>query len=66
MREVFRSNNPAELSWAQAMLEEAEVFFQIFDHHASLVEGSIGAIQQRVMVSEQDYERACQLLKPRL
>ena len=58
MRELFRTNDAVRLSWAQARLREAGINSLILDHHASLVEGSIGAIQRRLMVAERDHRRA--------
>ena len=58
MRELFRSNNVVRLSWAQARLREVGIESLVLDHHTSLVEGSIGAIPQRLMVAERDLGRA--------
>ena len=58
MRELFRSNNVVRLSWVQARLRDAGIESLVLDHHTSLVEGSIGAIPQRLMVAERDLGRA--------
>jgi len=58
MRELFRSNDVVRLSWAQARLRDAGIDSLVLDHHTSLVEGSIGAIQRRLMVAERDHPRA--------
>jgi hypothetical protein len=58
MRELFRSNDAVRLSWAQARLRDAGIDCLVLDHHTSLVEGSIGAIPRRLMVAEQDHDRA--------
>ncbi|MBV9824518.1 MAG: DUF2007 domain-containing protein [Alphaproteobacteria bacterium] len=62
MRELLRTNDVVRLSWAQAMLHEAGIDSLILDHHTSLVEGSIGAIQRRLMVAERDHRRAATLI----
>ncbi|MBV9862515.1 MAG: DUF2007 domain-containing protein [Alphaproteobacteria bacterium] len=62
MKELLRTNDPVRLSWAQALLEEAGIESLILDHHTSLMEGSIGAIPRRLVVSERDHARARALL----
>jgi Putative prokaryotic signal transducing protein len=58
MKELFRTNNAVRLSWAQAQLRDAGIDSLILDHHTSLVEGSIGAIQRRLMVADRDHHHA--------
>jgi hypothetical protein len=58
MKELLRTNDPVRLSWAQAMLADAGIECLVLDQHMSIVEGSIGAIQRRLMVAEGDYRRA--------
>lgn len=58
MRELLRTNDPVRLSWAQAVLRDAGIDSLVLDHHTSLVEGSIGAIQRRLMVAERDHQAA--------
>ncbi len=62
MKELFRSNDPVKLSWLQALLTDAGIDCLLLDNHASVIEGSIGAIQRRIMVADDDLERAHELL----
>lgn len=62
MKELFRSNDPVKLSWLQALLADAGIDCLLLDNHASVIEGSIGAIQRRIMVADDDLERAIELL----
>lgn len=62
MKELLRTNNIVRLSWVQALLTDAGIGSVILDQHTSLVEGSIGAIQRRLMVEERDHSRALKLL----
>ncbi len=62
MRELLRTNDPVTLSWLQALLSEARIDCIVLDAHTSIIEGSIGAIPRRVMVPEEDWERARRLL----
>ena len=58
----MRSNDLVALSWAQALLENAGIACIVLDAHASVVEGSIGAIARRVMVDDRDLWRAKRLI----
>ena len=62
MKELLRTNDLVRLSWAQALLADAGIEYLVLDQHASLVEGSIGAIQRRLMVDERDHPHAAALL----
>jgi len=62
MKELLRSNDPVRLSWAEALLASAGIETVIADRHTSVVEGSIGAIQRRILVAEEDLARARTLL----
>lgn len=62
MRELLRTNDPVTLSWIDALLREAGIGCVILDAHTSIIEGSIGAIPRRVMVADEDFERARALL----
>ena len=62
MKELLRTNDPVRLPWLQAVLADSGIDSLVFDHHTSLVEGSIGAIPRRLMVAEVDYRRARALL----
>jgi len=63
MKELLRTNDAVRLSWLQAVLEEAGIKTLVLDAHTSNVEGSIGAIQRRVMVEDADHFRATAALR---
>ena len=63
MVELFRSNNPVLLSWSQALLRDAEIEAVVLDGHMSVLEGSIGALPRRLMVTEADALRARRILE---
>lgn len=58
MKELLRTNDAVRLSFLEALLRDAGIESLVLDQHASLVEGSIGAIQRRLMVAEADHRRA--------
>ena len=62
MIELFRSNDPIELSWAQSVLEDEGISSHIFDYHASILDGSIGALPRRLMVDSAEESRAKYIL----
>ena len=62
MKELLRSNDPVYLSYVQHLLREAGINAIILDQHTSVLEGSINAIERRVMVEEDQHERAIRLL----
>lgn len=65
MKELFRTNDPVLLSFATALLAEQRIEAVVLDGHTSILEGSIGAIQRRLMVRDEDLVRARRLLKER-
>jgi Putative prokaryotic signal transducing protein len=62
MRELLRTNDPVRLSFLEALLRDAGIESLVLDHHTSLVEGSIGAIPRRLMVSDKDFGHARSVL----
>ena len=58
MVELTRTNDPVLLSWLAMRLKQEDVAAFIFDTHTASVEGSIDAIQRRVMVADDDLTRA--------
>ncbi|MBV8738161.1 MAG: DUF2007 domain-containing protein [Alphaproteobacteria bacterium] len=58
MKELLRTNNAVRLSWVQALLNDSGIDSLVLDHYTSLMEGNIGAIPRRLMVSDHDFARA--------
>jgi len=63
MREVAKSNDPVRLSFLTVLLRDAGIETVLLDHHASVMDGSIGAIPRRLMVADADYTRARRVLQ---
>ena len=63
MRILIRSNDPVRLNFLTALLTDAGIGSILLDTHASMVEGSIGAIQRRLVVATEDEPRARRLLE---
>ena len=62
MKELVRTNDAVRLSWLQALLNSAGIDAIVLDLHTSIIEGSIGAIQRRLMVDDADHPRARAIL----
>lgn len=63
MRVVATSNNVVRLSFLTALLADAGIEAVLLDGHTSVLEGSAGAIPRRLVVSTNDYSRACRILR---
>jgi Putative prokaryotic signal transducing protein len=62
MREIIRSNDPVLLGFAQVLLRDAGLEAVLMDQNMSVLEGSIGILQRRLMVASQDYDEARRVL----
>lgn len=62
MQELLRTNDPVEISWICALLADAGIETVVLDSHASVVEGSIAAIQRRIMVADENLAGARRVL----
>jgi hypothetical protein len=62
VRDVLRTNDPVRLSFALALLREAGMAPLVLDEHASVMDGSVVAIPRRVMVADDDAEKARKIL----
>lgn len=58
MRVIATSNNPVRLSFLTALLADAGIETVLLDAHASIMDGSIGAVPRRLCVATADEQRA--------
>jgi hypothetical protein len=58
MEEVFRTNDPVKLSYAEHLLIEAGIEYFVLDRHISAVEGNIGVFPRRILVKESELPKA--------
>lgn len=63
MRAVLSTNNPVELDFAQVLLADAGIHAEVFDADMSVMDGSIGVLPRRIMVLDEDLDRALVLLR---
>lgn len=62
MAELVRTNDLAVISVIESLLGEADIPYQVTDRNMSVLEGSIGAIQARILVPDEDEATARDLL----
>lgn len=63
MRLIVRATDPVLISFVEALFREASIALHVADANISIMEGSIGAFPRRVLVSDDDWPRAAQLLE---
>ena len=62
MRTIARSNDLVRLNFLSALLADAGIEAVLLDSHASVMDGSIGAIPRRLAVAPEDEGRARRVL----
>lgn len=63
MKELFRSNDIIRMSRAVSLLEAEDIPVFEMDQHMSVLEGSIGVLQKRLMVADRDEFMARAILR---
>lgn len=58
MKMLFQTQDPVLISYMRNVLEQDGIQSFVFDENISMMEGSIGAFQKRVMVIDDDYDDA--------
>lgn len=62
MREIVRTNDIVLVSAVEALLESAAIRHMTVDQNMSILEGSLGILPRRILVDEDDAQRARRLL----
>lgn len=62
MKELVRANNPALISFVESLLKELDITYFVADQAVSAAEGSIGMFPKRILVSEDHFAKARELL----
>ena len=64
MKELLRTVNPVDLSFAQDLLGQHGIESFVFDTNMSVLEGSMGMfVPRRLMVTDEDLAEAQRLLR---
>jgi hypothetical protein len=62
MIELLRSNDPVLISYVVSILEDAKINHLVADQPMSVIDGSIGAVKNRVFVADDEALAARDLL----
>lgn len=62
MKELLRTNDVVLLSFLDVRLREVGIEPVILDFNASIVEGSLGILPRRLMVIDDDYAHAVEIV----
>jgi hypothetical protein len=62
MRDLVTTNDPVLLSYLRVLLEGAGIESVVFDGNMSAVQGTLGAVAQRLAVPTENWEAARRLL----
>jgi hypothetical protein len=62
VRELVRTNNPVLVSAVGALLDGAGIHHMVLDRNMSVLEGSVGILACRILVSDDDAVSARRLL----
>jgi tRNA1(Val) A37 N6-methylase TrmN6 len=62
VKEILRTNDVVYVSWITSLLADSGIEAVQLDTHMSVLEGSISAIPRRLMVADDDYAEAAELV----
>ena len=63
MKELFRSNDAVLLSYADALLKDAQIDHVIADGNMAVMEGTLGILPRRMLVAQDQWEKAAAILR---
>ncbi len=63
MKELFSTNDITKFVYAETILNSNDIVSFTLDENISVLEGSIGILPRRLMVLENDYEQALELME---
>jgi hypothetical protein len=62
LREIVRTNDLVLINAIEALFTGAHIPYMVLDQNMSVLEGSIGMLQRRILVADDSDEEARQLL----
>lgn len=63
MKELLRSTDPTVMAFASALLQGEDIDCFQMDVNISVLEGGIGIFPRRMMVRDEDYDRALRVVQ---
>ena len=62
MKEIIRTNDLILISRIESIFNQETIYYELFDTNASVIEGSISAIEKRILVLEKDFSSSQKLI----
>lgn len=62
MKILLQTNDAVLISFIESLLNEANIAHAVLDGHMSIMEGSIGILPRRVLVDDDDWRRAVEIV----
>ena len=63
MKVVLKTNDLVRMNFAEVLLRDAQIAAFRFDDQMSMTEGSIGILPRRLMVADEDFTQAEDVLR---
>ena len=63
MKELIRTNDLVTISYVESLLIDRGIAPLVFDENFSVLDGSIGIIPRRIMVTDDDFVAATRIVK---
>ena len=63
MKTLIQTGDPATLTFAQAVLRDADIPSFLFDTHTAAIDGPQGFIAPRLVVDREDWDEAADVLR---
>ncbi len=62
MKTLLKTNDAVLISFVESLLREANIAHAVLDGHMSIMEGSIGILPRRVLVEDDEWRRAREII----
>lgn len=62
MKTLLKTNDAVLISFVESLLNEADINHAVLDAHMSVMEGSLGVLPRRVLVDEDEWDRAVEIV----
>jgi hypothetical protein len=63
MRELVLTDDPVLVNFIETLLKDAGIVAHVFDRHSNALLGAVGRAPQRIVVEDDDWPRAVEVLK---
>lgn len=63
MEELIRTNDVVLISFVEALLKDAGIAYYLADQNMSVMEGSLGVLQRRLLVPSDEIEAARSMMR---